>query len=148
VQIHIENAFLVERYQVEFTPTILILTPDGKAHKSSTGFLPPDEYMAYVSLGRGKTLLDLKRFDDAIAALEEVPSRWPKTDAAPEALYWLAVAKYKKTGEGGALSEIWKRVNEGYKGSIWAKKISFLFEGEAKPGEARERAQRQPGKKT
>lgn len=140
-----ESAAIAQRYKVRFTPTILVLTPEGEAIQESTGFLPPDEYVAFVSLGRAKALLDGERLDEAIAILKEVTETSPETSAAPEALYWWAVAEYKKTHAPEALKEIWKRL-ERYPESIWKKKVSFAFE-EARAGEARERTPREPGTK-
>jgi len=46
-------------------------------------------------LGKGKTDFDLDHFGTGHAVLPGDFIRYPKTDAAPEAQYYLGVAKYK-----------------------------------------------------
>lgn len=42
----------------------------------------------------------------------------------PEALYWAGVAKYKATGEAGALAETAEHFKTRFPESNWAKKAS------------------------
>ena len=46
------------------------------------------------------------------------------TDAAPEALYWAGVARYKATGDAAALSDTAGQFRQRYQESSWAKKAS------------------------
>ena len=46
------------------------------------------------------------------------------TDAAPEALYWAGVARYKATGDAAALAETAAEFANRYQDSAWAKKAS------------------------
>ncbi len=148
MKLHVEeNASLAERYQARFTPSIFVLRPNGEPIQGSSGFLPPDEFAAFVSLGWAKTLYDARRWDEAAAAFEEIAGAWPETDPAPEALFWRAVANYKKTKSVEALKEGWRRIVERYPQSVWRKKVSFAAGEEARPGEPRERAPREPGEK-
>ena len=48
-----------------------------------------------------------------------------KSDAAPEALYWAGVSKYKASHDPVALKETAKAFSTRYKDSSWAKKASI-----------------------
>jgi outer membrane protein assembly factor BamD (BamD/ComL family) len=45
-------------------------------------------------------------------------------EAAPEAQYWAGVAKYKSTGDAGALAETARQFQTRFSDSNWAKKAS------------------------
>jgi TolA-binding protein len=48
----------------------------------------------------------------------------PGSDAAPEALYWLGVSRYKSSGDPTALQQTAESFKTRYTGSTWAKKAS------------------------
>ncbi len=50
---------------------------------------------------------------------------FPMSEFAPEAQYWLAVAAYRKSGNGNDLREGWARLRSRYPESIWRVKQSF-----------------------
>jgi len=49
---------------------------------------------------------------------------YSKTEAAPEALYWAGVAKYKGSGDAASLKETAEKFKKKYSKSTWAKKSS------------------------
>jgi hypothetical protein len=49
---------------------------------------------------------------------------FPETEAAPQALYWAGVARYKGTKDGKALAETANAFAGRYTDSSWAKKAS------------------------
>ena len=61
---------------------------------------------------------------DAEKRCRELVARYPDTEAAPEALCWAGVSRYKGTQDGGALGETAKAFQQRYQGSAWAKKAS------------------------
>ena len=48
VQVETSNKDLVEKYNVSWTPAILVLDSDGKEHYRSVGFLQPDVFIAKI----------------------------------------------------------------------------------------------------
>jgi len=50
--------------------------------------------------------------------------QFPHTDAAPEALYWAGVARYKATGNAASLNDTARAFTQRYQDSTWAKKAS------------------------
>lgn len=115
---------LGERYGAEWTPTTLVLTADGKERHRLEGFTPADDFLAGLSLGLGRADLDEGRFDEAERRFRGVVERHPESEAAPEALYWAGVSRYKATHDPAALGETAKAVGSRYPTSAWAKKAS------------------------
>lgn len=115
---------LGERFGAEWTPTILLLDPTGTERHRIEGFLPADDFMAQLGLGLGRVEFSAGDFAEAERQLREVVTRHPDSDAAPEALYWAGVAKYKATNDAAALAETGEAFRQRYQGSTWAKKSS------------------------
>ena len=90
-----KNKALVKRYAVKWTPTVIILDSDGDEHHRFVGYLPPEDFIGQIILGKGKVEFDLDRFEQAMQCFQEILVRYSKADAAPEAQYYLGVAKYK-----------------------------------------------------
>ena len=93
-----------ERYGAQWTPTILMLDPDGVERHRIEGFLPAEEFVAQVVLGLGQLAFHAKLFADAQKRFREVVTSFPESDAAPEAQYWAGVSLYKASGDAVALA--------------------------------------------
>ena len=121
-----EQAFrsYADRYNAHWTPTILLLDSDGVERYRIEGFLPADELLAQLMLGRGRLAFDKGKWGEAERCFREVVQRLPNTEAAPEALYWAGVARYKATGDAVALKETGRAFTREYVDSTWAKKAS------------------------
>jgi hypothetical protein len=110
------------RYSVQWTPTILIVNPSGEERHRVEGFLPTDDFLAQLGLGWAQTAFGAGRFADAEKRFRTVLERHPDGDAAPEALYWAGVSRYKATNDPSALQDTAKAFRERYQDSTWAKK--------------------------
>ncbi len=77
-----------ERYQAPWTPTILLLDPAGIEQHRIEGFLPADDLLAQLMLGRARIAFQQQKWADAECRFREIVEKLPQTDAAPEALYW------------------------------------------------------------
>ena len=107
---------------MKWTPTIIILDSDGDEHHRFIGFLPPEDFIGQSILGRGKAGFNLEYFDQAIQCFQELLIRYPKTDAAPEAQYFLGVSKYKASHDPRELKSNFEILQRDYAGSEWTKK--------------------------
>jgi hypothetical protein len=116
---------LSERYSAFWTPTILELTPDGTEQHRVEGFLEAPELLAQLNLGLGKTAFKAKRWQEAERHHRAVVDRYPKTDAAQEALYWAGVSRYRETGDAAVLAQTSTALEKQYPGSTWTKKASI-----------------------
>lgn len=72
------------------------------------------------------------QYQDAEKRFLKVVEQYPKAEAAPEALYWAGVSKYKATNDGTALAETGRQFQSRYKDTVWAKKASVWAEEPAK----------------
>lgn len=122
VQVETSNKDLVEKYNVSWTPAILVLDSDGKEHYRSVGFLQPDVFIATFELGKARYYLDLEQFAEARALLEELVERCPVPEVLPEAIYFHGVATYKQTHDVKPLKKAYETLSAKYPQSEWAKR--------------------------
>lgn len=115
---------LGERYSADWTPTILIVDPDGEARHRIEGFLPKDDFLGQLRLGLAHSAFSRREFATASKLFEEVIASHPDSDAAPEAQYWAGVSRYKASGDAAELAETARRFGERYSNTAWAKKAS------------------------
>jgi hypothetical protein len=112
-----------ERYGAPWTPTTLFLDPEGVERFRIEGYLPLPDFLAHLNLGVGHLAFHAGRWGDAERRFRDVVTRFPASDAAPEALYWAGVSKYK-AGDTSALAETARQFQTAYQSSTWAKKAS------------------------
>ena len=115
---------LSSRYGAQWTPTILIVDADGQERHRIEGFLPTGDFLSQVELGAAQAAFKRGDAAKAEALFREVASRYADSDAAPEALYWAGVSKYRATNDPAALKETAAAFSTRYTGSTWAKKAS------------------------
>ena len=113
-----------EKYNAQWTSTILELDPQGVERHRIEGFLPADEFIAQLMLGRAQIAFAQQKWDEAERRFREVVEQYPDTDAAPEALYWAGVAPYKGTHDAASLKRTADAFKERYRDTTWAKKAS------------------------
>ncbi|HMI55949.1 MAG TPA: hypothetical protein VK494_07180 [Gemmatimonadaceae bacterium] len=113
-----------ELYSAPWTPTILELDSVGVERHRIEGFLPGDDFLAQLMLGRAKIAFAQENWDDGEKRFREIVDKLPNTEAAPEALYWAGVARYKGTHNAAPLKETAMAFTQRYQESSWAKKSS------------------------
>jgi hypothetical protein len=117
-----DNRELIQEYLVSWTPNVVVLDEQGKVHYRIEGYLPPEDFLAYLSLGLGKYRLHRQRFEPARERFDEVARRHAGTDAGAEALYWLGVAQYKQSHDPAQLRASWGRLAQEYPRSTWTQR--------------------------
>ena len=125
VRIHIkEQPRMWHRFGINWTPTVMVLSPEGDEVRRTEGFLPADELLGQLRLALGR--LAVKKKDWAAA------ERWfaeaaeaSGTDAGPEGQYWAGVARYSATHDAKELAKINRRFGERYQNTSWAKRASI-----------------------
>jgi tetratricopeptide (TPR) repeat protein len=113
-----------EKYAAQWTPTILELDSEGVERHRIEGFLPADDFLAQLMLGLARIHFQEQKWEDAQKMFRKVYEELPETGAAPEALYWVGVARYKESGDPTALKETARAFSTRYTDSSWAKKAS------------------------
>jgi hypothetical protein len=118
------NVFLHGIHHI-WTPDIRILDHHGFELYRWDGFLPPPEFQARALCGFAMAQLRLKRFDRAEALYADVLTRFSTTYAAPEALYYLGVTRYRSDPNSDELLTQWANLRSRYPGSEYRVKQSF-----------------------
>ncbi len=114
----------MERFGVHWTPTALLLDSNGVERHRIEGFLPASDFASQILLGLGHMAFAAQNWKEAQQRFAEVLEKYPDSEAAPEALYWKGVAKYKETGDASPLGETARAFQTRYTTSSWAKKAS------------------------
>jgi hypothetical protein len=115
---------LGQRYNAQWTPTLLVIDPEGNERHRVEGFLPAEDLLAQLTLGLAQSAFGRQRWEEAEQRFREVVDRFPGAEAAPEALYWAGVSRYKGKGDVSALGQTAQEFTRRYRESSWAKKAS------------------------
>ena len=125
VKIHIkEEPKTFERFGAQWTPTIQVLDADGTKRHQFEGFLPADDFLSQLELGLAHSAFARQQWKEAENRYDQIVKTLPASDAAPEALYWLGVSRYKSSGDPSALQQTAEAFKTRYRDSTWAKKAS------------------------
>ena len=120
---HEEFQRLGARFSAQWTPAILMIDADGVVRHRIDGFLPAEDFLTQLILGLGHAAFAAGQFATAEERFRDVVDQHAFADAAPEALYWAGVARYKAGGDAKVLKETADAL-EKYPDSAWAKKAS------------------------
>ncbi|MBP1739813.1 MAG: hypothetical protein H6Q48_2106 [Deltaproteobacteria bacterium] len=115
---------LAEQFQIKWTPALVTLDMEGKEHHRTVGFLAPEELIPSLLLGKAKIDFDHEDFAKALVTLEDLLKEYPKSAAAPEAIFLRGVCGYKSTHNPKALKEIYEKLAKDYPESEWTKRAS------------------------
>jgi len=125
VKIHVkEQPEVFQRFHANWTPTQLILDPDGTERYRIEGFLPVDDFLAQLEMGLGRLLFEHQEFDQAERHFHAVCDEHPRAGAAPEACYWAGVSAYKSKNAPEPLRDTAALLRDRYPESEWTRKAS------------------------
>ena len=113
---------LAADFKVTWTPTIAVLDYYGKEHHRTVGFFPPEEFIPSMLLGMGKIDFDTDQFNDAVFHFDALLREYPRSAAAPEAIYLRGVSRYKASHDAKPLKEAYEKLKADYPASEWAKR--------------------------
>jgi tetratricopeptide (TPR) repeat protein len=113
---------LARDFNVKWTPTLVTLDPNGKEHHRTVGFLGPEEFVASQVLGHGKMSFDLEKFEEAIERFNSLLKTYPKSEYAPEAIFFRGVSLYKSNHNPKPLREAYDRLTGEYPNTEWTKR--------------------------
>jgi thioredoxin-related protein len=125
VRLHVKkHPEAMERFAVQWTPTVLLLDSDGHERHRIEGYLPVDEFLVQLNIGLAHAAFRTNKFEDAERRYRAIVEKFPNTEAAAEAQYWAGVSKYKASNDASALKQTAQAFKERYSDSSWAKKAS------------------------
>src|ERR1051325_6874800 len=101
---------LVERSRQVWTPDLRILASDGFELYRWNGYLPPNEFLPQLLVAQAQACLRMNHEPDAAQLYEDVLQRFPTSAVAPEAQYFLAVAKYRRSHQADDLLGGWRQL--------------------------------------
>jgi hypothetical protein len=111
-------------YNIKWTPTMIVLDQDGKEHHRIVGFLPPEEFIPGLLLGIAKASFDRDELGEALSDLEKLISSFPRSAAAPEAMFLRGVVLFKTSHQAEPLKEAFERLKREFPSSEWAKRAT------------------------
>jgi tetratricopeptide (TPR) repeat protein len=109
-------------FNVQWTPTLMVLDQDGKAHHRTVGFMDVDELIPSLLLGMGNAYFDSAKYKEALACYDKVSSQYPASDFSHEAIFQTGVSLYKSSQNPVPLREAYERLKEEYPTSQWTKR--------------------------
>ena len=123
------NPEVKSKYRILWAPTILILDSNGTEYYRFNGYLPPEEFIPQLEFGLARMAMEKQDIKTAAIQMKRVVEKYPKSDIAPEAQYWVGVIAYQLTHDVNDEINEWKKIKERYPNSIWAKKVSCAVSG-------------------
>jgi outer membrane protein assembly factor BamD (BamD/ComL family) len=103
---------------------VLILDSNGAERFRIEGYLPRDEFRAQLELGLARVVFMSKNWAEAERRYAAILDQYPNSHAAPEALYWKGVSRYKITSDHTVLGELPGQFREKYPNTIQALKTA------------------------
>lgn len=112
----------MKRFDIAWTPTFLVQDSGGRVHRKLVGYIPPDDFLAQLKFGKGMFFFEKERHEEAMKWFRRTIEEHPDTGVAPEAVFFLGVAEYKKTHEASSLRRAYDTLSEKYSLSEWARR--------------------------
>lgn len=113
---------LMKQFNVSWTPTLLVQDPTGREHHRVVGFVPTDDFMAHLKLGKGKVHFNRFRFADAIGEFSSVIEQHPDAGVVPEAVFFLGVSQYWHSHDPKGLRRAYDTLTAKFPNSEWARR--------------------------
>lgn len=117
-----EQTELMKRFDIAWTPTFLFQDSAGKVHRKLVGYIPVDDFLAQLKFGKGLVFFEKERHEEAGKWFQRVIDEHANSGVAPEAVFFLGVAEYKKTHGASALRRAYDALSERYPQSEWARR--------------------------
>jgi len=118
--------------KIVWAPTVIVLDPRGREWRRSTGWLPPEEWIADLMLPIALDRLQHRRFDDSARLLARVVEETPDAPAAAEALHWLGIVEFLAGNRDMAkLAARWNEVRRRYPGTRFARHSEVIDDASA-----------------
>ena len=112
---------LFREHRIIWTPSFGFLDRNGAMHHAASGFLPPREFLSLMRIGKARCLMAWTRSREAADHLQVAADAGDTM--APEALWWLGVARFLERRDTNGMWEAWNRLTEQYPASPWALRV-------------------------
>jgi TolA-binding protein len=123
LEVHLnENPKGFRRFDVFWTPAVLVMDPQGDERSRLEGYLSKDEFRVNLEMGLARVAAMRKDWRDAERRYDSIVETYPDSDFVPEAIYWRGISRYLTTHEHSILEEVAATLRTKYPDSIWALK--------------------------
>lgn len=120
LHVHVkENPKNFRRFDVFWTPTVLVVDPEGKERWRLEGYLPKNEFQAHLEMGLARVALARKDWGEAESRYGALADSYPESKYAPQAVYYRGVSKYSASHNGADLAATADALKKNYEGSEW-----------------------------
>jgi hypothetical protein len=118
--VHIkENPRNFKRFDAVWTPTVIVMDPQGNERYRLEGYLPKNDFHVWLELALGRVAFMEKDWATAEKHFENALTRFPESKLAPEAVYYRGVCRYSATHDSAELANTANQLSEKYSGSEW-----------------------------
>jgi TolA-binding protein len=125
VKFHIrERKDMFDRFRAQWTPTHLVVDADGNEIHRIEGFLPTEDFLVQLEMGRARAEFSARRYREAERRFRAIVTHHSDSTWAAEARYWAGVSSYKATQDPQSLRETAVALREGWPDSEWTRKSS------------------------
>jgi outer membrane protein assembly factor BamD (BamD/ComL family) len=95
------------------------MDPNGEERWRLEGYLPKDDFQAYLKLGLARVAFMKKDWAAAESHFAKVAEDHPNSKFVPEAVYYKGVSRYSASHDGGELANTAAVLNDKYQGNEW-----------------------------
>lgn len=95
------------------------MDPEGKERRRLEGYLPKDEFHAFLELGLARVSFMKKDWGAAETHYSKVVDEHPNSKFTPEAIYYKGVSRYSASHDSGELASVARTLNERFPGNQW-----------------------------
>jgi len=122
LQVPSDQQPMASDFKVTWTPALLVLDQEGNEQYRTVGFMSAEELIPSLLLGIGNLHFNGDDFTKAISSYDKILSKFPQSDAAPEAIFQKGVSLYKSTDDPKPLKEAYMMLQDKYPESQWTKR--------------------------
>jgi len=113
--VHIkENPKNFRRFDAFWTPTVLVMDSEDKERWRLEGYLPKDEFRAFLEMGLARIAFVKKNWADAEHRYAAVIENFPSSFYAPQAIYYRGVSRYSASYDHSELANTGALLTERY----------------------------------
>jgi outer membrane protein assembly factor BamD (BamD/ComL family) len=95
------------------------MDPEGSERWRLEGYLPKDEFAAWLEMGLARVAFMKKDWAAAEMHLNDVISDHPESKFIPEAIYYKGVSRYSMVHDSAELAKTASTLNDKFAGSEW-----------------------------
>ena len=97
----------------------MVMDPSGEERWRLEGYLPREEFHAYLELGLARVAFMKKDWAAAEKHFSSVLEQYPDSKFAPEAIYYKGVSRYSVSHDSAELANTAAVLNAKYQGNEW-----------------------------